>query len=166
MRIIGRNRGRGQSLVEFALVFPVMIVILFGIIDLGRAVYAYTTIANAARSGARVATVNQIETSGGRCDQAVPITNPADPDWSVKACTAQAAIGLGAIESDVTVTYSAPPSLPSLTCDSDGRPLTVGCLVDVTMVHSWQPITPVIGNIWSSITMSSTSQSTVERIFP
>ena len=64
--VIGRRsaaRERGQGLVEFALVFPVFILLLLGIFDLGRAVYAYNTIGDAAREGARVAIVNQIETS-------------------------------------------------------------------------------------------------------
>jgi len=45
---------RGSSLVEFALVIPVIMLLIFGAVDLGRAVYAYNTIANAARDGARV----------------------------------------------------------------------------------------------------------------
>ena len=55
------GRPRGQALVEFALVFPVLILILLGIFEVGRAVFAYNTIGNAAREGARVAAVNQIE---------------------------------------------------------------------------------------------------------
>src|SRR5688572_18556354 len=50
---------RGQALVEFALVIPIFLLILFGILDLGRAVYAYATLNNAAREGARVAVVDQ-----------------------------------------------------------------------------------------------------------
>ena len=76
---------RGQGLVEFALVFPVFILLLFGILDLGRAVYAYNTIGDAAREGARVAIVNQIETSPD-CLQDRPIQDLANPHWSIKAC--------------------------------------------------------------------------------
>ena len=50
---------RGQALVEFALVIPVFLVILMGTIDLGRAVFAYNSVTNAAREEFRVAIVNQ-----------------------------------------------------------------------------------------------------------
>ena len=41
----------GVSIVEFALVAPVLILILVAILDFGRAVNAYVTVANAAREG-------------------------------------------------------------------------------------------------------------------
>ena len=50
---------RGQALVEFALVLPLLVFLIVGLFDLGRAVYTYNSIANAARTGNRVAIVNQ-----------------------------------------------------------------------------------------------------------
>ncbi len=44
--------GLGQSVVEFALIVPVMLLILAGAIDLGRAFYAYVAVENAAKEGA------------------------------------------------------------------------------------------------------------------
>jgi hypothetical protein len=46
---------RSQALIEFALVSPVLLLLLFGIVDIGRAVFYYDTISHAAREGARVA---------------------------------------------------------------------------------------------------------------
>jgi hypothetical protein len=43
----------GQSAVEFALILPVIVLILMGVFDLGRAFYAYSVVADAAREGAR-----------------------------------------------------------------------------------------------------------------
>lgn len=43
----------GAALVEFAIILPVMLIILLGIIDLGRVFYTYEALANAAREGAR-----------------------------------------------------------------------------------------------------------------
>ncbi len=51
------KRQRGQSLVEFALVLPLLVLILMGILDFGRAFYAYSVVANSAREGARVGVV-------------------------------------------------------------------------------------------------------------
>ena len=46
---------RSQALIEFALVSPVLLLLLFGVIDLGRAIFYYDTLTHAAREGARVA---------------------------------------------------------------------------------------------------------------
>src|SRR3954468_3734039 len=54
-----RGRTRGQSLVEFAVVLPIFLLGVCGLFDLGRAVFAYTSLTNAAREGARLAIVNQ-----------------------------------------------------------------------------------------------------------
>src|SRR2546429_2805038 len=49
------RRRAGQSMVEFAVLAPVFFLLLLGTIDLGRAVYTYNAISNAAREGARAA---------------------------------------------------------------------------------------------------------------
>jgi Flp pilus assembly protein TadG len=43
----------GQSITELALFFPVLLLIMVGMLDLGRAFHVYTTVVNAAREGAR-----------------------------------------------------------------------------------------------------------------
>ena len=55
MRPCLRHRATGQSLVEFALVIPIFLLILFGLIDMGRAVYSNNTVGQAAREAARLA---------------------------------------------------------------------------------------------------------------
>lgn len=50
---------KGQSMVEFALVIPVFILLLFGILDCGRIFNAYLTIDNAAREAARAASIGK-----------------------------------------------------------------------------------------------------------
>lgn len=160
-----RPPGRGQALVEFALIFPILILVLFGLVDLGRGVYAFSTVSNAAREGARVAAVNQIVTTPALdCDQSMPIQSLSDPHWSITTCAADAAISLGIPSSTVTVTYQAPPSQPSLVCTAGD--LHIGCLADVTVPYTWSPLTPVVSTIWPSITMSGHAQTTIERVFP
>lgn len=159
---LGRARERGQALVEFALIFPVFILLLFGILDLGRAIYAYNTVADAAREGARVAIVNQIQTSPD-CAQDRPIQNPLAPHWSIKTCAAQSAISLGIQATDVTVSYAAPSISPTLTCNPT---VSVGCIVSVKVDYTFRAVTPVISNIIGVISMSSTSSVPVERVFP
>ena len=52
------NKKRGQSLTEFAIILPIFLLIVFGIFDVGRAIFYYSGIHNAAREGARYGAVN------------------------------------------------------------------------------------------------------------
>ena len=51
------RNNRGQALVEFALLLPLVMLILIGIIEFGRAWQAKQTLTDAAREGARIAVV-------------------------------------------------------------------------------------------------------------
>ena len=53
-----RRHSRGQALAEVALVAPLFFVMVFGIIDLGRVIWANDVVGNAAREGARYASVH------------------------------------------------------------------------------------------------------------
>jgi Flp pilus assembly protein TadG len=46
---------RSQALIEFALVSPVLLLLMFGVVDVGRAIFYYDTLNHAAREGARTA---------------------------------------------------------------------------------------------------------------
>ncbi|GGF23937.1 hypothetical protein GCM10010954_23520 [Halobacillus andaensis] len=48
---------KGQALVEMALVLPILLMLVFGIMDFGRIFHAYLTIDHAGREGARAASV-------------------------------------------------------------------------------------------------------------
>ena len=50
-----RRRQQSQALIEFALISPVLLLLVFGVIDIGRAVFYYDTLNHAAREGARTA---------------------------------------------------------------------------------------------------------------
>ncbi|WP_342432923.1 TadE/TadG family type IV pilus assembly protein [Neobacillus sp. FSL H8-0543] len=54
---------KGQSLVEFALVLPLLILLLFGIIDFGRIFHAYLTIDHTGREAARAASIGKDDTT-------------------------------------------------------------------------------------------------------
>jgi hypothetical protein len=53
-----RQRSKAQSLVEFALLLPVLLLLLLVAIDFGRALYAWVVIQNSARVGANFAGLN------------------------------------------------------------------------------------------------------------
>ena len=54
-----RDRDRGATAVEFALLLPLLLLLVFGIIDFGRALNAQITLTQAARTGARLAALGQ-----------------------------------------------------------------------------------------------------------
>lgn len=54
-----RSRQKGQGLTEFALILPILLLVLLGIIEASRIIWAYITIQNAAREAARYAVTGQ-----------------------------------------------------------------------------------------------------------
>jgi hypothetical protein len=59
MKGLLQGKSRGQSLIEFALVLPVLLMFAMFILDFGRAIYYYSVLFNAAREGARYGAIRQ-----------------------------------------------------------------------------------------------------------
>jgi TadE-like protein len=74
-KLLKRRRSRGQALVEFSLVLPVFLVVVLGIFDFGRVIWAQSNLDNAAREGARYAIVH-----GDASGQTCPV-GPAEGKW-------------------------------------------------------------------------------------
>jgi Flp pilus assembly protein TadG len=71
MRRLDARREGGQALTEFAIVLPIFLLIVFAAIDLGRVIWAADSLANAAREGARFASVHgdaEIVTAATKAD--------------------------------------------------------------------------------------------------
>jgi Flp pilus assembly protein TadG len=66
---------RGSTTIEFALIFPFLVAVLFGIIDIGRFIGARVTLAQAASVGARTACLNSTN-SPSAVDSAVAGSAP------------------------------------------------------------------------------------------
>jgi len=62
----GHKSEKAQELVEFALVLPLLILVLYGAVDLGRAFHAAITITNAAREGARAIALDREDLAGAK----------------------------------------------------------------------------------------------------
>ena len=144
-----RRRSRGQSMTEFAFVLPVFILVMVGLFDLGRAVFAYNTITNAAREGARLAIVNQdVPSIVDRAKDQTAIVELNDP--SVEVAFYQ-------LNDDGT---------PDL--DNDCDLVAVGCVAIVEFEATYQPITPIIASFLFShgVTFSARSVLSVEYRCP
>jgi len=100
-RLRRRHRSRGQALVEFALVLPLFLLVLIGVIVLGIVVFYNQQLTNAAREAARFAAVHS---GSAQC----PVVANLDPVGS----------GLTSIDplTGHSATYAAPPSY--VRCDT------------------------------------------------
>ena len=156
-----RRDDRGQSLVEFALVFPIIVLLVMAFMEVGRAVYAFNTIGNAARQAARVAAVNQLA-DVTECDETRPIEDPYEPHWSLRGCALVAGKTLGLKTGNVAVSYETPPDT-TLSCSPT---LHVGCIAVVTVTYQFSLTTPFVSWLIQPFTMSQTSEMPIERVFP
>lgn len=137
----GRRGHRGQTLVEFALILPIFVLVLVGIFDFGRGVYAYNTISNASREAVRIGIVDQ---NVGR----------------LQAEAVKASVALGAEPGDVDVAFLT-PDLQG-TCAS---PANIGCVVEITVHYQYNAATPIISNLVGTIDMTSTTRQPIERSY-
>ena len=137
----GRDHESGQTLVEFALILPLFILVLVGILDFSRAIYANNTIQNAAREAVRVAIV----------DQNVAV---------IEAEAVRQAVALGLDAGDVDVTFLQPDYTNAAPCNATPR---IGCIVEIEVRYQYTAATPVIGNIVGIIDLSGSSRQPIER---
>jgi Flp pilus assembly protein TadG len=146
------RRGRGQTLAEFAMVVPLILLLLLGAVDLGRAVFAYNTLSQAARAGARTAIVNQDLTA-----------------VRAKAIAAAATLGLGTSNVDVCFKTSTTTQTGCASATVDNCPIAtrqIGCMAFVTTRLTYQPMTPFVGLLFGSINLASTSVAPIEFVCP
>jgi hypothetical protein len=90
-----RERARGQAMVEFAAVVPILFLLVLGTFEAGRFVFHYELLNNAAREGARYAIVNGARST---CPSGPPPpgeTNQCDPAGdNIKSAIRGAALDL------------------------------------------------------------------------
>ena len=133
---------RGQTLVEFAIVAVMLLMLLLGVVEFCRMVLVYTTVANAARAGARYAIVHGTD-------------NPASTDdikTVVKNFLSTAPLDTSSLSTDVNY-----PGDPVKSGSSGCK--NPGCEVAVTAAYPYQPM---IGYFpWPTITLRSTSEGAI-----
>jgi Flp pilus assembly protein TadG len=149
---------RGQALVEFAIILPVMLLMFMGVWDLGRGIFAYNEVSNAAREAARTGIVNQNpnDIAGRAAQQALSLGLSSTPAPTNKCPSPD---GPTFLDSGTCVNFLKDDL--STDCSSS---LSVGCVVDVTVKYSYTPITPIISNIIGSLTLTSTSREAIESV--
>lgn len=149
MSLLKRRRSRGQSLVEFALTLPLLMLLFMGLFDLGRAVFWYNSLTNAAREGARLAIVNQ--------DTDSIIAHAKQQSAMIELTTPSVEVHFWQVASDGTPDTTAACS-----------PVAVGCIAVVSFEATYTPITPIISNVVfkGGATFTATSSLAVEYTCP
>jgi hypothetical protein len=131
-----RNTSRGQGTVELALIAPVLLLCLFGVVEMGRLFYAWVTVQDAARTGTRAAITGQGVQNGTRLSLIVSAAQQAAerlPSGGGTTITVRS-------WPDVTASGAGRTGNPGLPCE----------LVEVEVGYSYRPITPLIGRLMSS----------------
>lgn len=130
---------RGAAAVEFALVVPLLLAVVFSIIDLGFAINRYTVLNNATREGVRAASLSA---SSSEVDAVV---NDSLTD----------------LDGKVTVQVTCETPLGGACGSWDGDHTAGGvAVVTATYEHAW--LTPMGTALSSSLTLSKTSKMRIE----
>jgi Flp pilus assembly protein TadG len=127
----GGTGQRGATLVEQALILPILVALFFGIVDMGRALYSYTYVSYIARDAARWAsargtTLNNTRTRVSQTDVINYVKNVSGQGLDASQLTANAA-------------WIAPPNGSPL-CTGGTGPVNEkpGCIVQVTVTYNFQ----------------------------
>ena len=142
-----RHHERGAVIAEFAIVSTIVMTMIFGIVEFGRALYTYHMVSNAARIGTRYAIVR-----GTDCAQTMPgCTAATSSDIQAYVRSVSPVVDSNSLE--VTTTWSNSPGC----VDAGGA----GCLVTVTASYTFSSPVPLLN--MASIPMSSTSQMVMSQ---
>jgi Flp pilus assembly protein TadG len=146
------KREQGSSTVEFALIAVMFVMLLLGVVEMGRLILVYTTMAQAAKAGARYAIVH------GNFRTGAGATGPSGPGSTTQIETVvQNFASAGPLKTSsltTTVTYTN----DTTTCIYP--PNGPGCSVQVKVTY---PFAPLLGyfNPMLSMTLSSTSKGVI-----
>jgi Flp pilus assembly protein TadG len=142
IRLRRRDRQRGQALVEFALVIPIFLLVIFGLVDLGRAVFVNNTIAEAARDGARYGSVQARSYNDA--------SRATVEDWVLDRLAGEVP--------NPTVTVTCIPQTTALGCTGNGDDFVI-----VTVETDLDMITPIIGQIVGTLELDARSEVLVNN---
>lgn len=147
-RRAGRRRQRGQAIVEFALISPLLFMLMVGVIDFGRAVADYVALSHVTFEGARIASMMPPATGTfGSDPNDVSATNGV-----IGVIQSQGGILDPVSESQVTVTDAWCPS--NINSQLECRTITV--------TKQFVPFTPMLRNLTGQFNMQKTVVAVVQ----
>jgi Flp pilus assembly protein TadG len=166
-----RRRHRGQGLVEFSLVIVPFLLILFGIIDVGRLVYLNSTLSQAAREGARLGSVEAgwlpPAPQDSTCNLAGGAVCPPDVATLRTHITA-AANRMMAPFGSVSQVYTSCDAASGSPTPPIGAWTTTTCaqhtnrdVISVRVTSTFTPITPLVGQLLGNLPVSGSATMSI-----
>lgn len=122
-RMAGKHqtlKERGAVAVEFALILPIFLALILGVVEYGRAFSIQVSMAQGAREAARDMAINYSKTGSldaakqTAIDAAAPIASVKTTDISVSTCASAGADAVVVINSDVNYLTGLPTLMPFL----------------------------------------------------
>jgi Flp pilus assembly protein TadG len=157
----GRPRSRGQALVEFALVFPVFMAILLGLVDGARLTFAQNTVSQSAREAVRLAAVQAAFIAPATCTAPVCPANTAAFRTNVVEAANRMSVLVGQVTSAGTfITCTSAGSAPTGAWTGGNNCASgniSGNVVSVRIVATIRPITPVFAIPFPQIDLASSA---------
>jgi Flp pilus assembly protein TadG len=155
-----RDRERGSAILEFGLIAVVLFAFIFGIIDFGRALFTYHFVANAAREGARYASVRGYA-CGQNSEFAGSMECPAS-QITIQTYVQGEASGSGLNQNFLNVTANwypqvKSPNNPSVCQQYNTYP---GCMVQVKVTYPFSFILPLMPKGTCSVQNNSGTTNT------
>jgi hypothetical protein len=138
------RKHKGQSLIEFALILPLLILLLMGLFDLGRAVFYYAVLNTAVREGTRFAIVQSdcdYRVNTGSCDGGYLETYPLNCDDAVSIGNINICNEIQNKLYDISELSSSVITIDHLST-AGGDPV-----ISITIGFPFEPITPGIAMI-------------------
>jgi hypothetical protein len=129
---------RGQGMVEFALVIPILLLLVFGIIEAGRLLFLYSAVLSSSREAARYGSAAG-ELSGS-------LRYYADCD-GIRNAAMRIGRFAGVSPTDVSISYDHGPtsSSPFAICPlAADEQIVLADRVIVQVVSTWQPLLPLV----------------------
>ncbi|MGD8684132.1 MAG: TadE/TadG family type IV pilus assembly protein [Chloroflexota bacterium] len=135
-----KQKQRGQAIGEFALIIPLLFVMIVALLDFGRIVYVNNALAEGAREGAR---------------------------WGAVQGRAATTAGLTSVADETKARMTAVPN-PSVTVSCDRLITTTpncstGDIIEVTATSVVSPMTPIIGQFIGPVTLTSTAKMSIHQ---
>ena len=159
-----KRKFTGQGMVEFALALPILLLVVYGLLETGRLIFIYASTLNAARQAARYGSAS------GLSDAGVPYYRDCD---GIRGAATR--VGFLSIYNDINITYDGG-------LDDDGDPITLagidpaptadtcngvtdtdlnnGDRIKVQVSTQWSPIIAIVPS-WQGFTITSSAERTL-----
>jgi len=141
----GRNNRGGQSLVECALVLPLLILLIVNVVNFGAFFYAGISVANAARTGAQYFTTGGVTVSGITPPAVAAVQNLVTAELgslpnktSIQVCLSRSNV-VAVSCNQGAIPAGAPPAADT----PEGSPAVTYVIGAVDVAYTYQPVVPL-----------------------